>query len=256
MFFILCRPKNMLKFFKIWIIWYFNMSYSEPVSRLLKRIRGRMIVSCQPVDDGPMDRPDIVAAMAQAAVAGGAAALRIEGIVNLCVVRPLVDVAIIGIVKSDCVRTPVRITAKVEDAHGLIDAGADIIAYDATNRPRQDCKEEVLRTILDSGAVAMADCSTVEDAKVALTGGATIIGTTLSGYTVDTATRAQTPDLELVHAFSLLGAFVMAEGRFSTPELAAEAIRAGADCVTVGSALTRLEHVTRLFSDAVNGSKE
>ena len=231
------------------------MNNTEPVLQLLERMRGRLVVSCQPVDDGAMDRPDIVAAMAQAAVAGGAAALRIEGIANLKAVRPLVDVAIIGIVKSNSDTTPVRITASIKNAQDLIEAGADIVAYDATDRPRHNCREDVLRTILDRGAVAMADCSTVEDAEAALAGGALIIGTTLSGYTVDTATRLQTPNLDLVRAFSRLGAFVMAEGRYSTPKLAADAIRVGADCVTVGSALTRLEYVTKLFSDTINGSK-
>ena len=32
--------------------------------RALDTLRGGLVVSCQPVDDGPMDRPDIVAAMA------------------------------------------------------------------------------------------------------------------------------------------------------------------------------------------------
>ena len=42
----------------------------------------------QPVDDGPMDKPEIVAAMAQASVIGGAAGLRIEGVENLKATRP------------------------------------------------------------------------------------------------------------------------------------------------------------------------
>ena len=60
-----------------------------------------------------MDRPDIVAAMAQAAVAGGAQGLRIEGIENLRAARPAVDVPIIGIVKSDLADSPVRITVRL-----------------------------------------------------------------------------------------------------------------------------------------------
>jgi N-acylglucosamine-6-phosphate 2-epimerase len=98
----------------------------------------------------------------------------------------------------------------------------------------------------------MADCSTIEDAKAALSGGASILGTTLSGYTAATAKSEYLPDLDLVRSFSALDAFVMAEGQFHTPQLAAKAISAGADCVTVGTALTRLEYVTGWFSDAVN----
>ena len=42
------------------------------------RDQGGLIVSCQPVPNSPMDRPEIVAAMAQAAVSAGAVAIRIE----------------------------------------------------------------------------------------------------------------------------------------------------------------------------------
>lgn len=68
---------------------------------VVERLRGGLVASCQPVDNGPMDRPDIVAAMAQAAVAGGAVGLRIEGMANLRATRRLVDVPIIGIVKRN-----------------------------------------------------------------------------------------------------------------------------------------------------------
>ena len=36
--------------------------------------KGGLIVSCQPVDNSPMDKPEIVAAMARAAVNAGAVA--------------------------------------------------------------------------------------------------------------------------------------------------------------------------------------
>lgn len=214
----------------------------------LQGLRGRLIVSCQPVDDGPMDRPEIVAAMAQAAVAGGAAGLRIEGVDNLRAVRPRVDVPIVGIVKTDLPDSPVRITVTVEDALALAAAGADIIAYDATPRPRPGAREEVVAAILASGRLAMADCATPEDGVTALAGGAAILGTTLSGYTAETEGSGDGPDLALIGAFRKLGAgFVMAEGRINTPELAGRALAAGADAVTVGSAITRLEHVTSWF---------
>lgn len=223
---------------------------------ILGRLRGGLVASCQPVDEGPMDDPAIVAAMARAAVAGGAVGLRIEGIDNLRAVRPVVDVPIIGIVKSDHPDCPVRITVSIADARALADAGADIIAYDATNRSRADAREDVLAAILKSGCLAMADSSTLEDGRNALASGAAILGTTLSGYTSETAGRNEGPDLELIAAFKRLGGgFVMAEGRVNTPELAARAMAAGADAVTVGSALTRLEHVTGWFADAVRSAR-
>lgn len=223
---------------------------------ILERIKGGLVASCQPVDDGPMDRPDIVAAMAQAAVAGGAVAIRIEGIENLRAARAAVSVPIIGIVKTDLNDSPVRITVTVEDALALADAGADIIAYDATPRVRPNSREEVLSAILATGRLAMADCSTLEDGQYAIANGASIIGTTLSGYTAETNGLNDGPDFKLITAFKGLGAgFVMAEGRINTPELTREAMLAGADAVTVGSALTRLEVVTGWFVEAVRVSR-
>jgi N-acylglucosamine-6-phosphate 2-epimerase len=223
---------------------------------VLQRLRGGLVASCQPVDDGPMDTPAIVAAIARAAVAGGAVGLRIEGVDNLRAVRPVVDVPIIGIVKSDLADTPVRITVSVEDALALADAGADIIAYDATSRPRPSSREELLAAILGAGRLAMADSSSLEDGRIALAGGAAILGTTLSGYTAETEGLNEGPDFALIKAFGDLGArFVMAEGRINTPELAARAMAAGASAVTVGSALTRLEHVTAWFADAVKAAR-
>ena len=70
-----------------------KLSHNE----VLDKIKFGLIASCQPVDDGPMDKPEIVAAMAQASVIGGAAGLRIEGVENLKATRPTVNVPIIGI---------------------------------------------------------------------------------------------------------------------------------------------------------------
>lgn len=218
---------------------------------VLTRFRGRLVASCQPVDGGPMDRPDIVAAMAEAAILGGAAGLRIEGIENLRAVRPRVTVPLIGIVKCDSAATPVRITPRVADALALIEAGADVVAYDATPRPREDGRDAILAAIRGAGALAMADCATAEDGRSALAGGAAILGTTLSGYTAGTDRRGPGPDLDLVRAFRGLGGFVMAEGRYDTPDDLRAALAAGADSVTVGTALTRLEIVTARFAAAM-----
>jgi N-acetylmannosamine-6-phosphate 2-epimerase/N-acetylmannosamine kinase len=224
------------------------------MNKILEQLRGTLIASCQPVDEGPMDRPDIVAAMAKAAVVGGAGGLRIEGVENVAATRVVVDVPIIGIVKSDSSDTPVRITVSTNDVMALVAAGADIVAYDATDRPRLHDRDDILKAILDAGAIAMADCATLEDGKRALANGAEILGSTLSGYTEDTTHIGIGPDLELVRAFRNLGSFVMAEGRYDTPEMSAAAIRAGADAVAVGSSLTRLEIVTERFAAAIRSS--
>jgi N-acylglucosamine-6-phosphate 2-epimerase len=218
---------------------------------VLTQMRQGLVASCQPVDDGPMDDPRITAAMALAAEAGGANGLRIEGLDNLAATRPLTKLPIIGIVKRDLNDSEVRITPFLEDVAGLAELGADIIAYDATQRPRPVPTADIVAAIKAAGKLAMADAATLADGEQALAEGADILGTTLSGYAYEIAPAGAGPDYPLIRAYKDLGAFVMAEGRLNTPERAEEAMRQGADCVTVGSAITRVEHITGWFAAAV-----
>lgn len=211
--------------------------------------QGGLIVSCQPVPGSPLDKPDIVAAMALAAVQAGAVAVRIEGIENLKATRPLISVPIIGIVKRDLSDSPVRITPYLDDVDALAQAGADIIAFDGTDRVRPVAAAEIIARIHHHQRLAMADCSSQQDAADCHRLGADIIGTTLSGYTTDVV--PQDPDLALVAALSAKGYRVIAEGRYNSPALAAQAMRHGAWSVTVGSAITRLEHICQWYRDAI-----
>jgi hypothetical protein len=68
---------------------------------------GGLLPACS---GSPLDKPEIVAAMALAAQQAGAVALRIEGINNLRAVRQVVTLPIIGIIKRDLTDSPVRIT--------------------------------------------------------------------------------------------------------------------------------------------------
>jgi putative N-acetylmannosamine-6-phosphate epimerase len=56
------------------------------------------------------------------------------------------------------------------------------------------------------------------------------------------------PDLELLSALvAAIGAPVVAEGRFDSPDLVAEAFRRGAHAVVVGTAITNPSEITRKF---------
>lgn len=221
--------------------------------QVFQRIQHGLIASCQPVDDGPMDKPEIVAAMAQASVIGGAAGIRIEGVENLKATRPTVQVPIIGIVKRDLPDSPIRITPFLHDIEALAKAGADIIAVDGTRRPRPVELESAVKKIHELGCLAMADCSNLEEGLHCQKLGFDIIGSTMSGYTGGVVPKE--PDYQLVKDLKKAGCRVMAEGRYNTPELAKTAIEIGADFVTVGSALTRLEHLASWFAAAVKSAK-
>ena len=216
---------------------------------ILETLKGRLVSSCQPIDFGPMDRVDIVVAMAKASLDGGAAGLRIEGAEKVKAVVEAVDAPVIGIIKRDFEDSDVRITALMEDVQSLLNAGATIIGIDATDRPRPVPAEVLIKAAKEGGALVMADCSTIEEGLTAKEYGADIIGSTMSGYTGGPIPAE--PDFEMVSKLNTAGCFVMAEGRYNTPELAAEAIKAGASCVTVGSAITRIEHICGWFSDAI-----
>lgn len=62
------------------------------------------------------------------------------------------------------------------------------------------------------------------------------------------------PDLALVQCLSAAGCRVIAEGRYNTPAQAAEAMRCGAWAVTVGSAITRLEHICGWYNTALKAA--
>ena len=113
---------------------------------------GRLVVSCQPVDGGAMDDDAVVVRMAQAAVAGGAAALRIEGAHRLALVRQRVTVPLVGIVKRDLAGSPIRITPWLDDVQALLAAGADVVAVDATARPRP-VPVDVLQQAIQGGVI-------------------------------------------------------------------------------------------------------
>lgn len=209
-----------------------------------------LIVSCQPVKGGAMDRAEMVVGFALAALDGGATALRIESAPYVAAVRAATDRPIIGLVKRDLNDSPVRITPLLSDVEALADAGADLIAYDATQRLRPVETAALVAAIHARGRLAMADCAVLADAEQALAEGADVVGSTLAGYTGPT--EPTEPDLALVAAMRRLTPHVVAEGNIRTPALAALARQAGASMVVVGSAITRPEHVTAWFRTALD----
>lgn len=224
----------------------------SPLPQWLAVQQHGLVVSCQSLPGSAMDRTDIVVAMAQAAVDGGAVALRIEGVANVRAVAAAVRVPVIGIVKRDLQDSPVRITPFVQDVQDLAAAGARIIAFDATHRVRPASVQALRDAVHAAGCVAMADCATDADGLAAWALGCELIGTTLSGYTEETAhLSGEEPDFGLVERLARVGCRVVAEGRLRTPAQAAQALRSGAFGVTVGSAITRIEHITEWFAHAL-----
>ena len=217
------------------------------------QLENGLIVSCQPVKGGAMDKAAMVVGFALAALDGGAIALRIESADYVRAVRAATGRPIIGLVKRDLETSPVRITPFIEDVEALAAAGADIIAYDATDRVRPVTTRALIERIHALGKVAMADCSILADAERALAEGAGIVGSTLSGYTGPI--EPTEPDYALMSGMRALTPYVVAEGCVRTPEQAAKAHASGAYAVVVGSAITRPEHVTSWFRSALDDAQ-
>jgi N-acylglucosamine-6-phosphate 2-epimerase len=218
----------------------------------LDRLHRGLIVSCQAVADASLSQPDVLSLIAASVVHSGAVGIRTEGLESIRAIRQAVDVPIVGLLKRG--RDGPYITPSLEDALAVAWAGADIVAIDATLRPRRDGKplDEVIRTIHgETGRLVMADISTVEEGVVAATQGADLVATTLSGYTPYSAGSAE-PDRELVRSLvARIETPVVAEGRIRTPRQARDAVEAGAFAVVVGAAITDPGAITAWFVEAI-----
>jgi N-acylglucosamine-6-phosphate 2-epimerase len=217
--------------------------------KTLERLRGGLIVSVQAWSGSALDDPAVLAAMAAAAAANGAAGVRMQGVANLCAARARVRLPMIGLIKAEHPGFAPYITPTIQDARAVIACGAEVVAFDATGRPRPDgaTVEGLVAAIHDAGALAMADCATVGDALAATAAGAEILATTLCGYTDETRGTAL-PALELVRELAELESFVVCEGGVHQPAEVAAAFDAGADAVVVGTAITNTDWLVGEFA--------
>lgn len=225
------------------------------MNALLAALKGKLIVSCQAYPGEPMRDPRTMAQIAQACVQGGAAAIRAQGLEDCELIRQSVMVPVIGLWKVG--NEGVFITPTLEHAKAVARTGCQIVAIDATRRPRPDglsladvivgLKAEFPQVLV------MADCGSADDALAAQEAGADILGTTLSGYTGE---RPKTvgPDWELLEQIKeFADRPIIVEGRVHTPAQAAEAIERGAWAVCVGTAITHPMTITDWFVSAVDG---
>jgi N-acylglucosamine-6-phosphate 2-epimerase len=232
---------------------------------VIGRLQDSLIVSCQASDGEPLNAPNHIKALALSVIAGGAQALRLEGEQNIATVRPTVTVPIIGLIKSKGLSDKERlnkvyITATFADAESLVHAGADIVAIDATARPRpngEQLAELIAKIHQVCNVPVLADISTLHEAVHAEALGADLVSTTLFGYTQETAVPAeQGPALELLgELVGILKVPAILEGRVWHVEEVACAFAIGAYAVVVGSAITRPQLITARFMKAVGAKK-
>jgi N-acylglucosamine-6-phosphate 2-epimerase len=225
---------------------------------VLDELRGGLIVSVQAWPGSAIDRPDVIAAMARAAQEGGAVAVRVQGVENLRAVRARVEVPVVGLIKREYAGFEPYITPTAAEVEAVLENGAEIVAFDATARPRPGGIEAatLAEAILGAGRIPMADCATAEDARRAVAAGCRIVATTLCGYTEQTRAHAL-PALDLVAALrrALGDTFVVCEGGVHHPGQLRQAFDAGADAVVVGTAITNVDWLVREFAGSTDKAR-
>ena len=221
---------------------------------ILEYLKGKIVVSSQAMPDEPLYKEDCMFAMMQSVVNGGAGALRVAGARDVKNARKL-NVPVIGLTKPNGLpsnwKEIVYITPGLKEVNELIDAGADIIAFDGTSRPHDGCSlEEIIATIHNAKRLAMADISTLEEGINCAQLGADIISTTLAGYTLESGEPTEGPDYELLSELvETVNKPVILEGRIWEPDDVKKAFELGAHCVVIGSAITRPQLITKRFVD-------
>ena len=237
------------------------MSDRQTAARITETLRGGLILSCQAEGDSPFNKPPYISLFAQAGQMGGARGIRACGAENIRAIRQAVSLPIIGITKSQYPDGAVLITSDFADVDRLQDAGADIIAMDATvrRRPNGLSGAEFLakcRAMCD--LPLMADVSSLAEGIEAAEAGADIVAGTLSGYTSATEQVANDePDWPLLEALAkTVGIPVIMEGRIWTPQQARRALRMGAFAVVVGTAITRPVNIVERFVHQMESANE
>ncbi|MFI9589953.1 N-acetylmannosamine-6-phosphate 2-epimerase [Nonomuraea sp. NPDC052265] len=247
-------------------------------------IEGGLVVSCQAPEGHPLRDPRTIALLARCAELGGAAGLRVNGPEDVRAVKAVSRLPLIGLAKVPRPHARPLITPSFALCEDLVRAGADMVALEVTAEAEPqvgDLPALVERVRGELGVPVMADVSTAEEGLRAWDRGASLISTTLSGYTPYTTAHPPTvplrtttadptaatdpgprtgsapgpglahePDLDLVSELAALGIRTVAEGRLRTDAHVAEAFARGAWSVVIGGAITDPLAITRHLTAA------
>jgi N-acylglucosamine-6-phosphate 2-epimerase len=218
---------------------------------VIEAIKGKLIVSVQAYPGEPLRTPEVMALMSRACELGGAAAIRCQGLSDISAIKGRVDIPVIGLWKEG--HEGVYITPTLRHALAVVNAGADVVAIDATDRPRPDGRtfaETVAALRERAETLVMADCMTIDDIRGAVACGCDLVSTTLSHNkpAIDT-TLDEGPDLPLLRQATseFPGLPIICEGHVHTPADARAALEAGAWSVVVGTAITHPTSLTSWF---------
>lgn len=221
---------------------------------VLDQIKGKLVVSCQALPDEPLHSSYIMARMAVAAQQGGAAGIRAQSVEDIKAIMEVCELPMIGIIKRSYPDSEIYITASMKEVEELLATRCQIIALDATCRPRPNGEktEDLVARIHEAGRLAMADCSTYEECLQAQEVGFDMVSTTLCGYT-PYSEQHDGPNFPLLkRCVETLTVPVIAEGKINAPEdLRRVYEECGVFSAVVGGAITRPQQITARFVDVL-----
>ena len=223
-------------------------------------MKGSIVVSCQATPGEPLYLKDdsIMYLMARAAKLAGARMIRTSSVRDIVAIKEETGLPVIGLIKREYPGYTGRITMTMREVDECVQAMADIISIDCTDCTRGDglTPTEFLKQVKNKypNIIIMADCATYDEAVAAYEAGADLVGTTMNGYTPQTADQKGDPNFELVERLAkVLPCPVIAEGRVHTPEQARKMLELGAWAVVVGGAITRPLEIAQRFFDGIRG---
>lgn len=222
--------------------------------KLLESLHGGLVVSCQATQNSPLAKPEIIAAFAKTAELNGAVGVRIDSPEHISTVKKHVKIPVLGIYKIVSAESEVYITPTFRSAREIAEAGAAIIALDATLRvrPNSETLEFIVGKIqAELDKPVMADVATFEEGLYAVEQlGVDLISTTLSGYTKETK-HLTAPDFKLLEKLAKrLKIPVVSEGRLRSADDVKRAFDCGAFAVVVGNAITGIDSLVEQFANA------
>lgn len=230
-----------------------SQEFLPKMKKVVEKLLGELIISCQAYEETPLYGSKNMKIMAESVLLGGAKAIRACWPQDIKAIRELGDFPIIGInkiiINKQSSKDAVVITPTLEAAVEVVEAGCDVLALDCTIREMRGEKElySLLKSIHEKypELAIMADCCTFEEGVFAAnTGFVDIVATTLSGMNK----TLEKPDTDLVKRLkAAIDLPLNAEGHIWDLNDLKSIIEAGADMITIGTAITRPHLITERF---------
>lgn len=226
---------------------------------ILNKIKNNLIVSCQAVDNEPLNNTTAITLITKDCIEGGAKVLRLSQYDHIKSIKNLVantNIPIIGSIKQQYNNSQVFITPTLKEVDQLIELDVDCIAIDATNRKRpNESLEEIVKycKLKAPNKLIMAECAILEDVIRAEKLDFDLIGTSLRGNTDNSKGFSSIENNYhfIRECLDYVKKPIIAQGGIWQPFQVKDLLDLGCFAVVVGSAITKPKEITKHFLKAL-----